>query len=98
MDGIQNLNLIGPLVSEIWIFKLILTCKFQNVPCALGFEGEHSKFFCVSFRACIIIYLLWNLYLKLLYMPWNLYRKIDNVLLQNLMRMEHFEICILKLI
>ena len=31
-------------------------------------------------------------------MPWNLYRKFLNVLLQNLMRMEHFEMCILKLI
>ena len=25
-------------VSEILIFKLILICKFQNVPCALGFK------------------------------------------------------------
>ena len=24
MEAVQNLNLIGPLVSEIWIFKLIL--------------------------------------------------------------------------
>ena len=31
-------------------------------------------------------------------MSWNFYRKILNVLLQNLMRMEHFEIYILKLI
>ena len=31
-------------------------------------------------------------------MSWNFYRKILNVLLQNLMRMEHFQICILKLL
>ena len=30
-------------------------CKFQNVPCALGFEVKHSKCFCRSFRTCIII-------------------------------------------
>ena len=36
--------------------------------------------------------------LKLLYMSWNFKREIFNVLLQNLMHMEHFEICILKLI
>ena len=29
-------------------------------------------------------------YLKLLYMSWNFYRKILNVLLQNLMHMDHF--------
>ena len=38
-----------------------------------------------------IIYLSWNPYFKLLYMSWNFYRQILNVLLQNLMRMEHFE-------
>ena len=47
-----------------------------------------------------IIYLSWNPHLKLLglYMFWNFYRKMLNVLLQNLMPIEHFEICILKLI
>ena len=45
-----------------------------------------------------IIYWSWNPYLKLFYMSWNFYRKILNVLHQNLMRMEHFEIYILKLI
>ena len=35
---------------------------------------------------------------KLLYMSWKFYRKILNVLLQNLLRMEHFEIFILKLV
>ena len=35
--------------------KLTLIYKFQNVPCALGFEVKHSKFFFMSFRACIII-------------------------------------------
>ena len=35
-------------------FKLILICKFQNVPYALGFEVKYSKFFSISFRACII--------------------------------------------
>ena len=45
----QNTN-DDPLVSEIWILS-----KFQNVPCALGFEVKHSTFFCMSFRSCIII-------------------------------------------
>ena len=45
---------IGPLVSEIF-FKFILKCKFQNVSCTLGFEVKHSKFFCRSFRTCIIV-------------------------------------------
>ena len=36
--------------------------------------------------------------IKLLYMSKNFYRKMLNVLLQNVMRMEHFEIYILKLI
>ena len=45
-----------------------------------------------------IIYLSWNPHFKLLYMSWNFYREILNILLQNLMRMEHFEICVLKLI
>ena len=45
-----------------------------------------------------IIDLLWNSYLKLLYMSWNFYRKILNVSLQNQKPMEHFEICILKII
>ena len=62
----QNFNSIAPFVSEIWIFKLILICKFENVPCALGFEVKHSKFFCMNFRARII-YLSWNQYLKVLY-------------------------------
>ena len=31
-------------------------------------------------------------------MCWNLYRNILNVLLQNLIGLEHFEICALKLI
>ena len=44
------------------------------------------------------MYLSWYPYFILLYMPWNFYRKILNVLLQNLMRMEHFEICTFKLI
>ena len=58
IEGVQNLNLIAPLVSKIWIFKLILIWKFQNVPCALGFEVKHSKIFCISFRACIIILIM----------------------------------------
>ena len=45
-----------------------------------------------------MIYLTLNPYLKLLYKSRNLHRKVLNVLFQNLMRMEHFEICILKLI
>ena len=32
-----------------------LVYKFQNVPCALGFEVKHSKFFYRSFRTCTII-------------------------------------------
>ena len=39
IESIQNFNLICPLVSEILIF----ICKFQNVPCALGFEVKHSQ-------------------------------------------------------
>ena len=35
--------------------SLTLIWKFQNVPSALGFEVEHSKIFCKSFRRCIII-------------------------------------------
>ena len=42
-SSIQNFNFIDPLVSEILIFKLILLCKFHNVPCAIGFEVKHSK-------------------------------------------------------
>ena len=34
--------------------KLIFMCKFQNVPCALGFEVRHSKFFCRSFTICTV--------------------------------------------
>ena len=33
----QNFNSIGALASKILIFKFILICKFQNVPCTLGF-------------------------------------------------------------
>ena len=40
----QTIKSIGTLVSEILIFKLILICKFQNVPCALGFEANIKKF------------------------------------------------------
>ena len=42
--------------------------------------------------------LLWNSYLRLLYTSSNIYRNILNVLIQNLMRIEHFQICILKII
>ena len=55
MGNIQNSNLIGTLVTEILIFKLILICKFQNVPFSSGFEVKHSKFFCKSFKARILI-------------------------------------------
>ena len=36
----QNFSSIGPLISEILYFKLILVYrpKFQNVPCSLSFE------------------------------------------------------------
>ena len=50
-----NSNSIDLLVFEILIFKLISVYKFQNVPCALGFEVKHSQIFCRSFRTCIII-------------------------------------------
>ena len=50
IESIQNSKLICPLVFETLIFKLILICKFQNVPCELGFEVKHSKMFCKSFR------------------------------------------------
>ena len=55
MIGEQNLNSIGPLVFKILFFKLILICKFHNVPCALGFEVKYSQFFCRNFRTYIII-------------------------------------------
>ena len=35
--------------------------KFQNVPCALGFEVKHSKIFCISFRTCMIILSMYSL-------------------------------------
>ena len=54
-NRIKNFNSIDLLVSEILIFKLILICKFQNAPCALGFEVKYSKFFYRRFRAYIII-------------------------------------------
>ena len=47
-----------------------------------------------------IIYVSRNSYLLLkllLYIFWNFYRKCLNILLRNLMRMDHFEIYILKL-
>ena len=44
----QNFNSGDVLVSEILIFKEILMCKFQNVPCPLGFEVKHSTFFPVE--------------------------------------------------
>ena len=53
IEKIQNFNSVDVLVAEILFFKLILICKFKNVPCELGFEVKHSKFFCRSFRACI---------------------------------------------
>ena len=46
----------------------------------------------------LIFYLSWNPYLKLLYKSWNFRRKFLNVLLHNQMRMEHFEVYVLKLI
>ena len=57
IENLQNLNLVGSLVSEILVFKLISICKFQNDPCALGFEEglKHSKYFCTSSRTHIII-------------------------------------------
>ena len=50
IEVVQNMNLIDSLVTEIRIFKFILICKFQNVPCALGFEVKHSNFFCIIFE------------------------------------------------
>ena len=44
-ESIQNFNSTGPLGTEVWVFKLILLCKFQNVPCAVGFDVKHSTFF-----------------------------------------------------
>ena len=43
IESIQNFifNLIGILVSKILIFKLILICRFQNVPSALRFKVKH---------------------------------------------------------
>ena len=45
-----------------------------------------------------LIYLSSLPYLELLYLSWNSETKILNVLLKNLMRVENFEICVLKLI
>ena len=55
IESIQDFNSNHLLISEI----LILICKFLNVPCALGFEVKHSKFFCRSFRTCTIIRIFW---------------------------------------
>ena len=44
INRIENFNSIHLLVPEILIFKLISMCKFQNVPCTLGFEVKHSNF------------------------------------------------------
>ena len=71
MESIQNLNLIGPLVSEIWIFKLISICKFQNDPCALGFEVKHSIFFVQVSVIYINIYINKNVNVRL-YLTCNL--------------------------
>ena len=48
---IQNINSTELLISVI----LILICKFQIVPRALGFEVEDSKFFSRSLKTCLII-------------------------------------------
>ena len=45
IENTHNSNSIGPLFFNILIFKLILICKFQNVPFTLGFEVKHSKYF-----------------------------------------------------
>ena len=47
-ERIQQFNSINVLVSEILIFREILMCKFQNVPCPLGFEVKHSTYFSVE--------------------------------------------------
>ena len=41
-----------PLAPQRWT---ILIYRFLNVPCELGFEVKHSKFFYRSFRTCIEI-------------------------------------------
>ena len=43
VERTQNLISIDLLVSEILIFKLILICKFENVPCSLGIKVKHFK-------------------------------------------------------
>ena len=51
IERMQNFNsIIDLLTSDILIFKLILICRFQNVPCALGFDVKHSKNFLYSFQ------------------------------------------------
>ena len=44
VERIQNSNSVDLLVFQILIFKLILICKFQNVPCPLGFEVNIQNF------------------------------------------------------
>ena len=73
---------------------------FLHLPRSLSIDFCFTLYMCLIKKMIMtkIIYLLWNPHLKLLYMPWNLYRKILNVLLQNLTRMEHFEKIRLKLV
>ena len=46
----QNFNLIGQLVSEIWIFKLILICKLQKVPMCIRFWSKTFNIFLYKFK------------------------------------------------
>ena len=41
----KNLNPIDLLLFDILFFKLILMCKFQNVPYALRFEVNNKNFY-----------------------------------------------------
>ena len=43
-----NFNSLNYAISKILICKLILTRKFQNVPCAIDFAVKHSKKFSVE--------------------------------------------------
>ena len=72
----QNLNLIGPLVSKIWVLKLILICIFKTVPYPLGFEVKHSKFLCISVRAWIILLSIYFTINKV-YWPLSIFKNLN---------------------
>ena len=88
--------MIGPLVSEIIIFKLILIRRFQNVPCALGFEVKIRNFSVHVSRACIII--LGMPFFKNDYGQSNLFsvKSILKIIIQALKLIQKYLECLLR--